>query len=431
MCSEVISVGSPTRSRHYLPRLWDELLSDQLHAMGAVLIEGVKGCGKTATARQLAFSEVLLDIDPEAERRAGIDPRLLLDGEAPRLLDEWQRAPRVWDAVRRAVDERGLPGQFILTGSATPYEETQRHSGAGRFGALRMRTMTLAEKQAVQPQVSLSALLDGTGFSAANSPLSLRDYLDHIAVGGWPLLVGADQRAAKIYMEGYLRVIIDHDIEEVTGGTRNPRLVRRFLHAYAQMTSHTTNLSTIMKRAQDEASDDADVPNRRTATLYLEALRRMMVVDEVPAWDPSVRSSKRLVVSPKRHLADPSLSAALLQMSPSRMLEDLQTTGFLFESLVAHDLRIYAEAAGAACFHYREVGGRLEVDYILETPDGDWMGVEVKLGESDVDKAADSLKKLTGRVTRQPKALVVVTGTSLAYTREDGVHVVPLGVLGP
>ncbi len=422
--------ASPTK-RTYLPRLADGLLDDQLGAMGAVLIEGVKGCGKTATARQRAVSEVLLDTDPEAERRAALDPRLLLDGETPRLLDEWQRTPRVWDAVRRAVDDRGLPGQFILTGSATPNDETQRHSGAGRFAIVRMRTMTLTEKQAVSPSVSVTELLLGTAPRPANSSVTVRDYLNHIAVGGWPLLAGSDEKAARTYLDGYLDIIVERDIEEVSGGPRNPRLVRRFLHAYAQMVSQTANLSTIMRRARDEVDGDADSPSRHTAQIYLDALRRMMIVDEVPAWDPSVRSSKRLTTTPKRHLGDPSLAAALLQMSPERMLADLETTGFLFESLVAHDLRIYAEAAGASCFHYREAEGRLEVDYVLEDRDGDWIGVDVKLGESDLDKAADSLHRLADRVARKPKALVVVTGTSLAYTREDGVHVVPLGLLGP
>lgn len=424
-------MGGSVDSRRYLPRLADGLLEDRLHAMGAVLIEGVKGCGKTATARQKAASEVLLDTDPEAERRAAIDPGLLLDGAVPRLLDEWQRAPRIWDAVRRSVDDRGLPGQFILTGSATPKDKVARHSGAGRFGTLRMRTMTLAEKQATAPSVSVADLLAGAGSTSANSPVSVQDYLDHIAVGGWPLLVGADQRAARTYLDGYLDVIVERDIDEVSGAPRNPRLVRRFLHAYAQMVSQTTNLSTIMKRARDEAEVETDVPSRHTAEVYLEALRRMMIVDEVPAWDPSVRSSKRLTTTPKRLLADPSLAAALLRMSPSRMLEDLATTGFLFESLVAHDLRIYAEACGAICYHYREAEGRLEVDYILENRDGDWIGVEVKLGDADVDRAAASLRRLADRVARKPTALVIITGTSLAYTREDGVHIVPLGLLGP
>lgn len=416
--------------RPYLPRLADQALDDQLYAMGAVLIEGVKGCGKTATARQRAASEVLLDTDPEAERRAAIDPRLLLDGATPRLLDEWQRAPRVWDAVRRTVDDRGRPGQFILTGSATPDDSTARHSGAGRFGTLRMRTMTLSEKRAVDPRVSVADLLGGVAPTPANSSLSFRDYLHHIAVGGWPLLVGSDQRAAEIYLEGYLDVIVERDIDEVSGAPRNPRLVKRFLHSYAQMISQPANLSTIMKRAREETSSDADLPGRHAADLYHRALQRMMIIDEVPPWEPAVRSSKRLTKIPKRHLADPSLAAALLRVSPSRMLNDLETTGFLFESLVAHDLRIYAEASGADCFHYREAEGRLEVDYVLETRDGDWIGIEVKMGENELDKAATSLHRLAERVSRKPKALVVITATSLAYTRDDGIHVIPLGLLG-
>ncbi len=417
--------------RGYLPRLADHLLDDQLLAMGAVLIEGVKGCGKTATARQRAASEVLLDADPEAERRAAIDPRLLLEGRTPRLLDEWQRTPRVWDAARRAVDDRGLPGQFILTGSATPSDKVQRHSGAGRFGVVRMRTMTLTEKQATEPAVSVAALLRGDVPDPVNSSMSVHDYLHHIAVGGWPFLTSANERAARIYLDGYLDIIVDRDIQEVSGGPRNPRLVRRFLHAYAQMTAQTASLSSIMKRAGDEFDDHSAGPSRHTAQLHLDALRRMMIIDEVPAWDPAVRSSKRLITTPKRHLGDPSLAAALLQMSSNRMLADLKTARFLFESLVAHDLRTYAEAAGASCYHYREADGRLEVDHVLETRDGDWVGVEVKLGATEVDKAAGALHRLADRVGRKPRALLILTGTSLAYTRDDGVHVVPLGVLGP
>ncbi len=216
----------PSSTRPYLPRLADGLLDGQLGAMGAVLIEGVKGCGKTATARQRAASEVLLDTDPEAELRAALDPRLLLDGESPRLLDEWQRTPRVWDAVRRAIDNRGLPGQFILTGSATPNDNTQRHSGAGRFGIVRMRTMTLVEKQAISPSVSVAGSFLGTAPAPANSPVTIRDYLHHIALGGWPLLVGADERTARTYLDGYLDIIVERDINEVSGGPRNPRLVR-------------------------------------------------------------------------------------------------------------------------------------------------------------------------------------------------------------
>lgn len=424
-------MASSPSAREYLPRLADHTIHAQLRAMGAVLIEGVKGCGKTATARQVAASEVLLDSDPNAVKRAELDPRLLLDGPTPRLLDEWQRAPRLWDVVRRAVDDRGLPGQFILTGSATPDDTIPRHSGAGRFGLVRMRTMTLTEKQATTPTVSVADLLAGTPTAPANSSTEVREYLHHIAVGGWPHLVGADEATARTFLDGYLEIIVEHDIDEVSGSLRNPRLVRRFLHAYAQMVSQPATVSAILRRALDDNDPDSDGPSRYAADPYLDALRRMMIVDEVPAWDPSVRSAKRLITTAKRHLGDPSLAAALLQMSPERMLADLETAGFLFESLVAHDLRVYAEAAGASCFHYRENDGRLEVDYILETRDGDWIGVEVKLGEAQADKAAASLLKLAERVTRKPKALVIITGTTLAYQREDGVHVVPLGCLGP
>ncbi|MBB1511034.1 ATP-binding protein [Tessaracoccus sp. MC1679] len=410
----------------YLPRLADGELAAQLDAMGAVLIEGVKGCGKTASARQRAASEVLLDTDPEAERRAALDPRLLLDGATPKLLDEWQRAPRIWDAVRREVDARGIPGQFILTGSATPNNNLQRHTGAGRFGVMRMRTMTLTEKQASNPAVSLAGLLRGDPVTPANSTLGVRDYLHHIAVGGWPFLVGADERRARTFLDGYLDIIVEHDIDEVSGGPRNPRLVRRFLHAYAQMTAHPATLSAILKRMEDR-----EAPSRPASQLYYDALTRMLIVDEVPAWDPAVRSSKRLVNTPKRLLADPSLSAGLLRLSTDGMLADLSTTGFLFESLVAHDLRVYSEAAGASVFHYREGEGRLEVDYVVEDRDGEWLAVEVKMGDAQVERAAGSLHALAARVERPPRALVVMTTGSLAYTREDGVHVVPLGALGP
>lgn len=225
-------------------------------------------------------------------------------------------------------------------------------------------------------------------------------------------------------------MIIEHDIDEVPGSPRNPRPVRRFLHAYARLISQPATISTIVRRARDDVDADSSAPSRYVADPYLKALRRMKIVDEVPAREPSVRSSKRLTVTPKRQLGDPSLAASLLQLSPARMLEDLETTGFLFESLVGHELRAYPEAVGASLFHYREHDARLEVDYVLETRDGDWVGVEVKMGESALDKAAASLTRLAARVGRAPKALAVITGGSLAYTRDDGVHVVPLGCLG-
>lgn len=420
----------------YRARVNDRQLRDRLDALGAVVIEGVKGCGKTATARELAASEVLLDVDVAAAQAAGVDPRLILDGPVPRLIDEWQREPRVWDAIRRAVDDRGKSGQFILTGSATPRDDVARHSGAGRISLLRMRTMTLAEQGVAHPAISTTELLTGGQVEPARSPVGFATYVERIVGGGWPQLVDASESVARQFMVGYLDAIVEHDITEVSGGRRNPRLVRRFMHAYAQLTAHPATTATIVARARDQSIDEdaggkSEGPSRYTAEPYLDALRRMMIVEEIPAWDPSLRSAARLTLTEKRLLADPSLAAGLLGCSSQRLLSDLRTLGFLFEALVAHDLRVYAEAAGASLYHYRERDGRLEVDLVLESPDGDWAAFEVKLGDHAVEAAATSLLRLAKRVTRPPSGLVVVTTGAYAYRRDDGVHVIPLGCLGP
>lgn len=296
---------------------------------------------------------------------------------------------------------------------------------------VRMRTMTLTEKQAMTPAVSLAGLLRGEEIGSARSSATFRDYVHHIVVGGWPHLVGATEDTARDFLDGYLAAIVEHDINAVSGTVRNPRLVRRFMHAYAQLTAHPATVSAIIARARTDGSGDDAGPSRYVAEPYLDALSRMMVVDEIPAWDPAVCSSKRLIGTPKRMLGDPSLATALLTTSSTRLLDDLTTLGFLFESLVAHDLRVYAEAAKAYCYHYREHDGRLEVDYIVEDIGGDWIGVEVRLGESQVEVGAESLKKLAARVFRPPKALIVITSGAYSYLREDGVRVVPLGLLGP
>ncbi|MGQ0465246.1 MAG: ATP-binding protein [Sporichthyaceae bacterium] len=416
------------KGRAYRSRVADTQLDEVLAVMGAVAIEGVKSCGKTETARQRARSEVLLDTDPEAARAAAVDARLVLDGATPRLLDEWQRRPALWDAVRRAVDERPTPGQFILTGSATPRDDFPRHSGAGRIGVLRMRTMTLSEQTVVAPWVSLAALLAGEHPQPGRCALDFGGYLERLVIGGWPQLLDASERSARRFLAGYVDAIVEHDIHEVSGTRRDPRRVRRFLHAYAQLTAHPATLATIVARAGDA---DSDGLSRFAAQPYLDALRRMMVVDEIPAWDPALRSSTRLTTTEKRMLADPSLAAALLRASTQRLRGDLNTLGFLFEALVAHDLRVYAEAADATLYHYRERDGRLEVDLIVEATDGTWIGVEVKLGTEAEDSAAASLRRLAERVPAPPAALLILTTGAYAYRREDGVWVLPLGAVGP
>lgn len=414
----------------YRPRIADRLLQSALAALGAVVIEGPKACGKTETARRVAASEVLLDLDSQAMEAASVDPRLILDGATPRLIDEWQRRPRVWDAVRRAVDERGAPGQFILTGSATPRDEASRHSGAGRMAIVRMRPLTLYEQEISPGQISLGDLLDGGKPPSGKTALGLADYAERIVIGGWPGLLDSSVGDAAQFIEGYLAMIVERDVELVSGARRDPRRLRRFLQAYAELTAHPAALSTIVTRAT--AEDDAQAPSRWSAAPYLDALRRLMIVDEVDAWSPELRSRTRLMSTPKRHLVDPSLAAALLQSDPDRLLRELRTFGFLFESLATRDLRVYAAANDASLFHYRERGGELEVDLIVERRDGAWIGVEVKLGGESIDHAAHALLRLAAtRTHRPPAALVIVTATEYAYTRADGVLVAPLALLGP
>lgn len=421
---------SPPRNPAYVKRVADASVTSALGALGAVVIEGPKACGKTETARQHARSEVLLDLEPEAQRAAAIDPRLILPGAVPRLIDEWQREPRVWDAVRREVDARRSPGQFILTGSATPNDDATRHSGAGRMTAVALRPMTLFEQGFSPGTVSLKELLEGRDPPAGESSLDLAAYVERIVVGGWPGLIGHPVRDAAAFMAGYIDTIVEHDIDVVSGARRNPRLVRRFLQAYAQLSAHPARLSTIVERARGIAKNEA--PSRWTAEPYLDALGRLMVVDDVEAWNPALRSRTRLMTTPKRHLVDPSLAAALMECDPARLLGDLNTLGYLFESLAARDVRVYATAANASVYHYRERAGELEVDLIVERRDGAWVGVEVKMGSNLIDDAASALLRLaTARAARPPAALIVLTATEYAYRRDDTVTVVPLGMLGP
>lgn len=418
------------RDPSYVKRIADDLVASALEAVGAVVIEGPKACGKTETARQHVASETLLDIDPEAQRAAAIDPRLILPGATPRLIDEWQRQPQVWDAVRREVDARRAPGQYILTGSATPTDSTVRHSGAGRMVVVTMRPMTLFEQKHSAGTISIRDLLDGREPSAGSSTLNLAAYAERIVTGGWPGLIGSSVRTAMTFASGYIDMIVDHDIDVISGARRNPRLVRRFLQAYAQLSSHTAQLSTIIERARGIAQDEA--PSRWTAQPYLDALDRLMVVDDVEAWSPELRSRTRLMTTAKRHLVDPSLAASLMECDPERLFADLNTLGYLFESLATRDVRVYASASNASVYHYRERAGELEVDLIVERRDGAWIGIEVKLGSAFIDQAAASLLRLkTSRVVRPPSALVVLTATEYAYRRDDGVIVAPLGLLGP
>lgn len=415
----------------YQSRIADRLVNEALGVLGAVVIEGPRACGKTETARQQAASEVLFDVDAEARATAAIDPSLVLTGPTPRLLDEWQRAPRLWDAVRRAVDDRRLAGQFVLTGSARPTDDVPRHSGAGRFAVVRMRPMTLFEQGYSNGSVSLGALLGGAAAPPGRCGLDLHGYVERVVVGGWPGLLGCSEKEAGVFVQGWLEGIVEHDVEMASGARRDPEMVRRLLRAYAQLVAHPVPLSKLIERARQEVGDSG-APSRWAAEPYLDALRRLMVVDEVEAWNVTLRSRARLMSTPKRHLVDPSLAAALMDCGPERLFSDLKTFGYLFESLATRDVRVYAQANEASVFHYRERGGELEADIVVERRDGAWVGIEVKLGGDLIDQAATALRRLAKtRVAVPPAALVVLTGTEYSYRRPDGVLVVPLGLLGP
>ena len=414
----------------YHPRICDEELAQRLQVAGAVLIEGPRACGKTAMAQQAAASEVLLDVDENARDAAAVDPGLLLAGDVPRLLDEWQVAPALWNHVRRAVDQRQARGQFILTGSAAPADDLTRHTGAGRVSRLKLHTMTLRELGISSGEASLHALLQGRFRGCANADWPLPELATQLCRGGWPGDMRLADRACFTARADYIAEICRVDVSRVDGARRNPDNVRRVLRSLARNVATTTSARTIAADAggADGPLDDDGVRG------YLTALRRLMICEDQPAWSPHLRSRSALRNSPKRHFADPSLAVAALGATPARLLADFALFGLLFESLVHHELSVYAQACDAQVCHYRDNTG-LEVDAIVETRQGDWCAFEVKLGAGQVDAAAKTLLKFRDRVdgakSGTPSALGVIVGSGYGYVRADGVAVLPVAALGP
>ena len=417
----------------YRPRIVDPELAARLAATGAVVIEGPKGCGKTATARQVARSEVLLDVDENARRAIAIDPGLVLDGPVPRLFDEWQLEPTLWNHLRRAVDARQQPGQFILTGSAAPTDDITRHTGAARITRLRMRPMSLFETGHATGAISLAALLAGESARSQESTLTVTDLATLVVIGGWPGNLTRTSAQAMQASRDYLDEIRRVDLSRVDRSTRDPGKVGRLLRALARHVATEASLATLM--ADTVGAEGADgALARETVRDYLDALERVMIIEDQPAWAPHLRSRSRIRNAAKRHFVDPSLAAAALRATPARLLADLNALGLLFESLVVRDLRVYAQASDATVLHYRDNTG-LEVDAIVEVSDGQWAAFEVKLGQGQVDAAAASLLTFASRVDTAkcgaPAALGVITASGYGYRRPDGVHVIPVGALGP
>lgn len=415
----------------YRPRTADAVVGGSLQRRGAVLIEGCRGCGKTWTARSFARSEARLD-DEAALMLAAADPAAVLTGEAPRLLDEWQNAPGLWNRVRRECDDRALPGQFLLTGSASPRDDITRHTGVGRIARVLMRPMSLQESGRSDGSVSLRGLFDGDAFSAMPRPgQGLGEIAAAICAGGWPAGLDLAEDQARLGAGDYLDEIVRLELPAVNGVTHNPAAVRRLMRSIARHTATEAKMSTLA------ADTGAEGPlGRNTVAAYLDALERVFVVEDQPAWSVRLRSRATLRKAAKRHFVDPSLSAQLLRVSPRRLLADPATLGLLFESLVVRDLRIYSQPERGEVFHYRDDTG-LEVDAVIERDDGAWIAAEVKVnpGPDAVDSAAGALLRLRGKVsparTRDMAALLVVTSAGAAYRRPDGVQVAPVTTLGP
>ena len=421
----------PTRTPPgYRPRVADSAIAEALARMPAVVIEGPRGCGKTWAARNAARSEVLFDGDIDARTLAVVAPHLVLDGPAPRLLDEWQLAPEIWNQVRHACDETHRRGRFILTGSAVPPDDHTRHSGAGRMARVRLRPMSLVETGESTGEVSLGALLQGERIAAPRPDAGVEDLVEAICRGGWPRHLGMPARTAQRALDDYLDEICRTDISAVDGVRRDPAGVRRLLASLGRNVATTASFSTLAADAVGSSR-----LNRTTATEYLRSLERLFIVEDVPQWPTHLRSRATVRGAAKRHFVDPSLAAAAMGAGPKRLLGELGALGFLFESLVVRDLRVYAQANDAAVYHYRDTAN-LEVDAIIQTGDGNWLAAEVKLGGSHaVETAARSLRRLHDRIdtdrTGAPAKLAVITATGYAYDRPDGITVLPITSLGP
>lgn len=416
---------------HYRPRVVDVELAHKLDAVGAVLIEGPRGCGKTSTALTRAASAVRLDIDDGLRNAGLVAPQVLLPGARPRLIDEWQLVPAVWNHVKVAVDESAEKGQFILTGSAVPTDSITRQPASTRFGRVRMRPMSLAESGHSSRLVSLNQLFGGTPEPAPDPGIDITALADRIAVGGWPTLIDGTPGQALTALRGYLDDVTQVDLRRMDGVRRDPLSVERVIRSIARNVSTAASATAI---GQDVAGAD-DVIDRHTVVDYIKALTRVFVVEDLPAWSPAIRSRSVLRTAMKRHFVDPSLATTALGLVPGRMILDPATMGFLFESLAIRDLRIYAQMLDEAQVFYYQDNTGLEADAIVQHRDGRWAAFEVKLGPSLIDPAAKSLLAVAGRVDTdvhgQPAALGVITGWGAAYRRDDGVWVLPIGTLAP
>lgn len=401
-----------------------------LSASGAVLLKGPKSCGKTATAKQFSNSILEMDRDSQVPIMMATNPKLLLLGETPRLIDEWQEQPEIWNYVRHEVDDRNTKGQFILTGSANPSDDVKLHSGAGRFTVLQMDTMSWQELGYSTGIVKMSDLLQGSCSDYYHKAVELDFIIDRILIGGWPGLLNQSTLNAVKMNRGYVDLLCEVDMGRIEGVKRDPLKVRSLLRSIARNTATLVDNKTLEKDVKISGKNEI---SRNTISDYLDALSRLMILYEQPAFNPHIRSAASLRKSPKRHLCDSSLAVAALGLTKDALLKDIKYTGFLFESLATHELNVYAKANDATVFHYNDSYG-LEVDAIVQKRNGDYAAFEIKLGVGFVDEAVVNLKKFASNIDRSkmevPKSLNIITGTGMSYRRPDGINVISLASLG-
>lgn len=414
----------------YYPRIVESEIERKINASGALLIKGPKSCGKTETAKQFAKSILQVDRDEQVPVVMDIDPKILLSGATPRLLDEWQDQPKLWNYVRHEVDDRREKGQFILTGSSNPDEEVKMHSGTGRFTVIEMQTMSWQEMGYSSGQISMEQLLKGNEISYSSTNLPLESIIERMIKGGWPALLNSSLDDAILLNRGYIDLLADIDMSRVSNVKRDPQRVRTLLRSIARNVATLVDNSTIEKDIK--FVEDADI-SRPTIIDYLDALSRLMIFEEQPAFNTHIRSANSLRKSPKRHFCDVSLAIAALKLTKESLMNDLKYCGFLFESLIYHDLKMYARSNDADVFHYRDSTG-LEIDAIVQQSGGAWAAFEVKLGVGMHDDAARNLLKLNSVIdvskSSKPASLNIITGSGVSYKRPDGVNVISVASLG-
>ncbi len=420
--------------KNYKKRIIDEKIERYLRLFGAICLEGPKYSGKTWTARYHAKSESLLYVNTAAGANelelAKMSPQVILEGEKPKLIDEWQEATNLWDEIRYDVDRTGLKGQYILTGSSTPKREGISHSGAGRFGKINMRTMSLYETGDSTGDISLKDICKGKFIDKATGKVELRNLARLIIRGGFPGNINYSASDAKEIVNEYINLIINDDLYRLDGISRDKHKVKLLLKSLARNESTTVTNSTLKNDIKEIDNEDIDVD---TLSSYLDAFDRLFLLDNDEPFSTNIRSSVRVKQAEKRHFADPSMACALLNITEDKLINDLETFGFLFESLVIHDLKVYADSFNAKCYHYQDYQNK-EIDQVIELEDGSWCAFEIKLGANQIDNAAKNLINIRDSILKDngkaPSTLCVICGlTTAAYKRPDGVYIVPITAL--